>query len=303
MIFTIKILGSGAAIPTLKRANSAQLVNIGGRLFLIDCGEGTQLMLRKNQIRMQKIDAIFISHLHGDHFFGLVGLLSTLHLLGRKNELKIICHKPLKLIIELQLQTSETILGYEIDFVFPEKKIQKVYSNKNINVRSFQLNHSVPSMGFLFTENKKDLNISKIFIAQYKPETDIIKDIKSGADYITNKGEIILNKEITTKPKPIRSYAYCSDTAYMESLSELLKGVNLLYHEATFAQDLVDVAHKKLHSTAVEAATLASKAGVNTLLIGHFSARYKSTKILLEEAQSKFANTFAVEDDDEFIID
>jgi ribonuclease Z len=267
MTFSVTILGSSSAIPTLTRNPSAHLLNVNERFFLIDCAEGTQLQIRKFHIRFQRIQRIFISHLHGDHFFGLIGLVNTLHLLGRKEELHLYGPPLLKEIIDLQLQASTTTLNYPLFFhplIFTG--LEKIFEDEKITVHSFPLVHSVPTCGFLFTEKKKPRKIRK-------------------------EKEIVAKLEI-----PARSYAYCSDTAYTEDIIPFIKNCNLLYHETTFMNDRAESAREKLHSTTKDAATLALKANVSKLIIGHFSARYDVLEPLLEEARSVFPNTILAED-------
>ncbi|MCK4361247.1 MAG: ribonuclease Z [Bacteroidales bacterium] len=297
MTFSLTILGSGSAIPTLTRNPSAQLLNVHEKIFLIDCAEGTQLQLKKFKFRLQKIDHIFISHLHGDHFFGLIGLISTLHLLGRKNEMHVYAPAELEEIIDIQFKASGTILRFPLIFHYLHQKTSEIiYEDKNIKLRSFPLNHSIPTWGFVFREKQKERNIRKDFIIEKNiPVTEILK-IKKGEDYVDENGKIYKNPEITLNPQEPRSYAYCSDTRYFEPVIPFIKDVDVLFHEATFMQDKVKNAIENFHSTAIEAATIAKKAGVNKLIIGHYSARYKNAELLLSEAKSIFPNTILAED-------
>jgi len=256
MTFSVTVLGSSSAIPTLTRNPSAHLLNAGERLFLLDCGEGTQLRLRQQRIHFQRIRHIFITHLHGDHYYGLIGLITTFHLLGRKEELHLHAHPALKEIIDIQLQVSQTVLQY--DLVFHPLDLETysvVYEDDRIIGHSFPLRHSIPTCGFIFREK-------------------------------------ILLRKLPEK----RSYAYCTDTVYDETMIPYISGAGLLYHEATFMQDKARDAAGKMHATAMEAAAIAKKANVKKLLIGHYSARYEDLQPLLDEAKSVFPETYLAED-------
>jgi ribonuclease Z len=253
MNFSLTVLGSNAAVPANNRNLSAHLLNANERFFLIDCGEGTQFQLKKYHISFQRIKHVFISHLHGDHFFGLIGLLNSMHLLGRKEELHLYAPAMLKEIINIQLEVSQTTLKYPLIFhPLQMDRYDLVYEQERLTVHSFPLKHSIPACGFVFRE-----------------------------------------KHPPRKVPEARSYAYCSDTGYTETILPFIRETALLYHEATFMQDLAAVAADKLHSTAIEAATIAAKAGVKKLLIGHFSARYEDIGPLLAEARSVFPETYA----------
>ena len=295
--FNVTILGSGAAIPLINRNPSAQLLNIHERLFLVDCAEGTQVQLRKIKVRIQKINHIFISHLHGDHYFGLIGLITSLHLLGRKDELNIYGHKALKDIIDLQLESSKTTLRYPMLFHDIDPNNQAViYEDNTLIIEAFPLRHNFPVNGFLFREKAARPNISKEFIEKYQPTVTQIKSIKDGGGFVDEEGMLHKHEEITKQSNPPRSFAYCSDTAYSDDVVAVVKGINLLYHEATFANDKKKDAEEKFHSTAEQAAMIAKKAEVNKLLIGHYSARYKSQDVLLEEARVVFSKTVLAKD-------
>ncbi len=297
MQFYVQILGSGSALPTINRGASSHLVHLCGKNFLVDCGEGTQLRLRMNKIKMQRIHSIFISHLHGDHFFGLVGLISTMHLLGREKELYIYAPKELENIIHEQLRVSKTFLNYELVFQpLVEDKLDVFIDEELFEVKSFPLDHRVPTWGFLFKEKPKLPKLKKSFVEKQRPTIDEIQSILYGNDYINERGEKFLFKNITSKSNKSYSYAYCSDTKYTESFVEYIKDVSLLYHEASFANDLKDQAALRFHSTAEEAATIAKLSNSGQLLIGHFSARYKKLDQLIAEARAVFSNTIAAED-------
>lgn len=297
MQFSIQIIGCGSALPTSLRGPSAQIVNIHSKLFLLDCGEGTQLRLRQHKIKMQQIQHIFISHLHGDHFFGLVGLLSTMHLLGREKPLNIFAPKGLRKIIEDQFKIAGTILKYELTFIDLEDGIQNILCDEEkFQIFSFPLEHKIPTWGFLFKEKQIRAKLKKSFVNKQRPDVDSIKKIINGGDYVNENGEVFKHKLITTPARNPQSYAYCSDTKYTENIIAHIKSVDILYHEASFGNDLAKQAEQRAHSTAEQAATIAVKAKVGQLIIGHFSARYKDITPLLEEAKSIFPNTIAADD-------
>jgi len=297
MRFVVKILGSGAAIPANNRNPSAQLVKVRDHFLLLDCGEGTQMSLKKLSTGTQRISHIFISHLHGDHFFGLIGLVSSYHLLGRKLPLYVYGVPGLKEIIELQLRHSGTELAYplEIKEINPEKAAI-ILENEDFYVKTIPLDHRVPACGFLIKEKPLRRNIRKDFVLAVKVPLDAFEKIRDGEDFIDENGKVYPNQEITLDPAEPRSYAYCSDTAYYEPVVRHIRGVKVLYHEATFADDKQKDALEKGHATAREAATIAMKAGVEKLIIGHFSARYKDPGVLITEAREVFPNTIAAED-------
>ncbi len=292
MVFKVNILGSNSAVPTLKRHPTAQLVNHNERYYLIDCAEGTQLQLRRYKFRLQRISHIFISHLHGDHFFGLIGLISTMHLLGRKKELHVFGPEPLEEIIQMQLKASQTELIYPFHFhgIDPEKN-EMIFENEKLVISTIPLNHRIPTCGFLFREKQGKRRLIKEVVNNLDIPVDQFVKIKSGEDFIDADGKVYKNKELTMDPYPIRSFAYCSDTKYHEPVIPIIRNASLLYHEATFMQDMADVAADKFHSTSVEAATIAQKASVKQLIIGHFSTRYENPEDLLNEARDVFPST------------
>ncbi len=297
MVFKVIILGSNSAIPTIKRNPTAQVLNHNERLFLIDCAEGTQLQLRKYRIRMQRINNIFISHLHGDHFFGLIGLISSMHLLGRKKELHIYGPAPLKEILDLQLVSSQTELNYPMLFHEIDPDLNElIYEDEKLTVTTIPLNHRIPTCGFLFREKQGKHRLKKDVIKSLEIPVDQFVKIKEGADFTDANGKVYKNSELTEKPSEPRAYAYCSDTSYYEPIIPIIKGVDLLYHEATFMQEKAEAAAEKFHSTAEEAATIAKKAGVKKLLIGHYSTRYDNLNDILEEATAVFPETMAAVD-------
>ena len=297
--FELTILGCSSATPTSKRNPTAQLLNIADRYFLIDCGEGTQIQLRRFKIKFQRINHIFISHLHGDHYLGLPGLISSMHLLGRTADLHVYCPADLKEIIDLQLKASQTYLKFNIVYHFHQYiDNELIFEDDKVRVKAISLSHRIPCCGFVFNEKEQPATISKEIIEKYRIPVEELQHIKLGADFLNARGNIIANEElIMPKPKP-RSYAYCSDTIYDERLIHLVYEVNLLYHEATFLHEMEGRAAETFHTTAFQAATIAKEAKVKKLMIGHYSARYKNLQPLLDEAQGVFKNTvLAIEGD------
>ena len=300
MKFEITILGSGGAIPTIHKRSTSQFLNIQDRFFLLDCGEGTQIQLRKYHCKYAKINHIFISHLHGDHYLGLLGLLSTLNLLGRTSPIKLYAPAELKEIIDLHFKISGKSFRFNIELFelnFNEKTL--LFEDSVVKVYSFPVDHSVPCCGFLFEEIKKERNIIKKKIENQQIPFHILRKLKNGEDFKYN--DILLKSDEYTidSPDP-RSYAYCADTAYSEKIIPHIKHVDLLYHEATFLEGMKDRAIKTQHSTAKDAATIAMKGEVKKLIIGHFSARYNELSHFEEEAKAVFSNTIAVSDGDTF---
>lgn len=297
MALYITVLGSSSATPTSSRHPSAFLLKSNKKkdYFLIDCGEGTQILMRRASIHMQRISRIFISHLHGDHYFGLIGFISTQNLLGRKEELHIYAHKPLEKIINLQLKTEKTVLNYPIIFhpISTAKRKSVLYEDADIEISTFPLLHSIPTNGFLFREIGMNKLINKGFVGKYNPSSEQIISIKRGDDFITKDGTILDNNDITTFSDDFKSFAYCSDTVYDENIIPYIKDVDLLYHEATFMEELKEVAAEKYHSTAKQAAQIAKLANAKKLLIGHYSARYKDIIPLWNEAKEVFPETLA----------
>ena len=290
--FNITILGSSSATPTSERNPTAQLLSHGDKLFLIDCGEGAQVSLRRMHIHFQRIRHIFISHLHGDHFYGLIGLISSMHLLGRTKALHVFGPPMLKEILDLQLQASLTTLNYTLEFHPTQaEKPENLFEDEKMIISSFPMLHRIPTTGFLFKEKPFERKIRKEVLELLKVPVHLIPKLRSGEDYIAADGKVYPNKELTVDPPMPRSYAFCSDTAYFEDIVPIVKGATLLYHETTFMNDRVANATEKFHSTTSQAATIALKAGVKKLLIGHYSARYDNLQPLLAEAQSVFPET------------
>ncbi len=292
MNFNVTTLGVSSALPTSNRFPTSHVLDVHGHLFLIDCGEGTQIQLRRFKHKLSRLDNIFISHLHGDHFFGIFGLLSSLSLLNRKNNLNIFAPKGLERILTSEHSPIDIDqLSYKIIFNNHKSGHSKIYEDKRISVEAFSLKHRVASWGFVFREIQKTPNIIKSKITEYKLSISEIVKIKYGADLRTEDGDIIKNEDLTTPSEKARSYAFCSDTIYLEKIIPIVKEVDLLYHEATFLQSEKKQAKLSYHTTAKEAGILAKKANVKQLLIGHFSARYKTLDELKDEAKTEFENT------------
>lgn len=289
MAFSVTILGSNSALPTSERYPTAQLLNVSERFFLIDCGEGTQIQLRKYKIKFSKINHIFISHLHGDHCFGLIGLISTFGLLGRKNDLVIFSHPHLETILQPQIDYFCSDLSFKVIFhAINSLANEVIYEDKNLIVSTIPLKHRVPTCGFLFKEKRGLNHIRRDMVDFYNIPVRLLPGIKNGDDFISPDGEIIANSRLTTPSAEPRSYAFCSDTAYLESIIPIIKGVDLLYHETTFLAADQKLARKTTHSTATDAALIAQKAGAGKLIIGHFSSRYYDLSLFKAEASEIF---------------
>jgi ribonuclease Z len=292
MKFEVTILGSSSATPIYTRHPTAQVLNVRERFFLIDCGEGTQMQMMRYKIKMQRISHIFISHLHGDHYLGLQGLLSTMHLQGRTTELHLYGQQDLMDVIEMQLRLSNTVLRYNLIFHAVRHYVSSlIFEDEDVLVRSIVLNHRIPCTGFLFREKQKPRKLIINKMQQYNIPVMYFNKIKNGEDYEDDFGNIIKNEELTLPSASPRSYAFCSDTLYDENIINDVRGVDLLYHEATFLHEMEERARATYHTTSLQAAELARKAEVKKLLIGHFSARYKDLSLLLTEAKSVFTNT------------
>jgi ribonuclease Z len=302
--FQLTILGSSSATPTSQRYPTAQVLHVPGRSFLIDCGEGTQHQIRINKINFTRISHVLISHLHGDHFFGLIGLISSQVLLGRKNDLHIYAHSELQRYTRFQLDFLEMgdpgfrLFFHPLNF----KKPQLIFENEKMSISSFPLKHRIPCCGFRFDEKPLLPNLIKEQIKKFQIPIRDMKHIKAGEDFMTATGEIIHNNQLVMPPKKPRSYAYCSDTAYSKKVAAAVNDVDLLYHEATFAESERKIASETFHSTGVQAARIAKLANARKLLIGHFSARYKTTDIILSEARTIFPETYAVSDNETYSI-
>lgn len=292
MGFDITILGTGSAIPTKDRFLSGQVVNHDEHLFLIDCGEGTQMQLRRYKKSLNRISHVFISHLHADHYLGLPGLLSSMDLLGRVTPLTIFAPKGLDEFIHFNFKISSATPRFPITFVHTQTQGKKLlFENEKLQVFSFPLKHRVPCTGFIFAEKQGKPKFDKRMLGRYFITPEEIIAIKEGADYTAPDGTFFPNSEVTIAPAKPCSYAYCSDTLYLPHLASELQHIDVLYHEATFAHDLSERAKATFHTTATEAAQLASEARVGQLVLGHFSSRYTDPEVLAEEARQIFKNT------------
>lgn len=297
MDFKIHILGCGSALPTLKHYASSQVVELRDKLFMVDCGEGTQMQLRRSRIRFTKIGHIFISHLHGDHCFGLPGMLSTFGMLGRTAPLHVYAPAELGPMLEAQMKLFCHGLDYPLEFhAVDTRKSAVIYEDRSLSVSTVPLSHRMPCCGYLFREKPVLPHIRRDIVDMYGISVAQINNIKNGADGISADGETIPNKQLVMPAEPPRSYAYCSDTRYIPDLHHLLKGVTTLYHESTYGNDNILMAEKYMHSTAAQAATVAKEAGVGQLILGHYSARYEDETVLLREAQEIFPNSILAQE-------
>ncbi len=299
----LTILGSSASTPKINNYTTSQLLRIRNHHILIDCGEGIQMQLRKLKINFSKINHIFISHLHGDHYFGLIGLISTFRLLGRDSDLNIYAPEGLQELINMQLKLSSSWLNYKVFFHTLKSKNQKIiFNNEDFVVKTIPLNHRIYTNGFLFEEKFHERNIYKSKIKEYNLKIDDIKKIKNGSDILLQDGKKLKNSIFLKSPKESKSYAFCSDTAYHTDIIKLISSVNCLYHESTFLDSHSDLAKKTKHSTAADAAKIASAANVGKLILGHFSNRYKNQEKFISEAQIHFKNVELAIEGTEFDI-
>ena len=295
MNFTLNVLGTASALPTTERYPSAQVLDVRGRLFMIDCGEGAQMQMRRAGISFLKIEHICLSHIHGDHIFGLFGLLSTMAMLGRTAPLNIYAPGSFRPILQFLLENFGEGFLYEVNFVeLTMKEPQLIYENKRTELLAFPLNHRVDTYGFIIREKMPQHNVHKEAIAKYGLSIAEIGALKRGEDVIREEGDetfVITNSEAAYIPYTPRSYAYCSDTAPFPELAEWVRGVTLLYHEATFPAEMSEMAAKTCHSTTLQAAETALKAGAGRLLVGHYSSRFPSVDFFLDELRSIFPDT------------
>ncbi len=290
--FKVHILGCGSALPTLRHNPSSQVVEIREKLFMIDCGEGTQTQMRRSRVGFNKVMAIFISHIHGDHCFGLIGMLSSFGLLGRTMPLSIYGPKELGPILDTLLTTFCNDFDYEIKFHAVDTTRQEVvYEDRSLTVETIPLKHRLPCAGYLFREKPTLPHIRRDMIDFYRIPISQINNIKNGASWTDEEGNLIPNSRLTRPADPPRSYAYCSDTCYQPGLADRLKGVTCLYHESTYADEDEDKAQKYFHSTARQAAMVARDAGVGRLLLGHYSSKYNTEDVLLQQAKEVFAES------------
>ena len=300
----LTILGCYAATPRTITNPTSQVLEIRNRMFLIDCGEGTQVQLRKNKLKFSKINHIFISHLHGDHFYGLVGLISTFMLLNRQTDLHVYGPKGIKEIILIQLRYSNSFTGYNLYFhELNSKESEIIYEDEKVIVKTIPLQHRIYTNGFLFQEKVGDRKLNIEAAKEFKIDSCYYQKIKSGSDIKLDNGAIIPNAEITFDPMPPKSYAFCSDTMYDESIIPIIQNCDVLYHETTFLESEADKAEKTMHSTAKQAATIAVKANVNQLILGHYSTRYANIDLFKEEAAAIFPNVLLADDGSVFEFD
>lgn len=300
--FRVHILGCGSALPTLKHNPSSQIVEIRGKCFLIDCGEGTQTQLRRSKIKFTRISAVFISHVHGDHCFGLIGMVSTFGMLGRTAPLHIYAPAGFSNIMKMQIDFFCKDLEYEVVFHDVDTNANNIiYEDRSLTVETVPLSHRVPCCGFIFREKQTLPHILRDMTDYYKVPVSQFNNIKNGVDWVDEEGNVIPYTRLTKPSEPARSYAYCSDTKYLPMLHECLKDVCVLYHESTYSKEDEAMAKMYFHSTAAQAAQVASDANVGKLVLGHYSARYEDENRLLEEAKNIFPNT--VLSDEGLIID
>lgn len=290
--FEVHILGCGSALPTTRHFPTSQVVNIREKLFMIDCGEGAQMQLRRSRLKFSRLSHIFISHLHGDHCFGLIGLISTFALLGRTATLHIYAHPELERLMRPWLDFFCHGIDFDVEFhAIDTQKAEVIYEDRSVTVSTIPLKHRVPCCGFLFAEKRTPDHIIREMVDFYQVPVYELNRIKNGGDYITPEGELIPHNRLTTPSESPCRYAYCSDTTYLPENIPLLQGVDLLFHEATFGNDNEARARETYHTTARQAATLAREAQAKQLLIGHFSARYEDENTLLKEAKEVFPHT------------
>lgn len=293
----VTILGCYAATPRSMTNPTSQVLEIKNRMFLIDCGEGTQVQLRKNKLRFSKINHIFISHLHGDHFYGLIGLISTFSLLNRKTDLHVYGPKGVKEVILLQLKLSNSWTGYDLFFhELDSKESQVVYEDDKVKVSTIPLVHRIYTNGYLFQEKEGDRKLNIDAVREYNIETCYYQNIKSGKDITIENGQTIPNAALTFDPAPPKSYAFCSDTVYNEAILPIINNVDVLYHESTFLESEQHLCERTMHSTAKQAASIAKQANAGQLILGHFSTRYGNIERFKEEAHTVFENVELADD-------
>ncbi len=297
----LTILGCYAATPRSFTNPTSQVLEIRNHLFLIDCAEGTQVQLRRNKLRFSKINHIFISHLHGDHFYGLIGLVSTFMLLNRTTDLHIYGPKGIEEVIKLQLRLSNSWVNYGLFFhELASFESEIVFEDDKVIVKTIPLKHRVYTNGFLFEEKIGDRKLNVDAVQNYEIDSCYYQKIKNGKDITLDDGRVIQNELLTFDPIPAKSYAFCSDTVYNENIIPLIENVDLLYHEATFLDSEEELAGKTMHSTAKQAATIALKANVKQLILGHYSTRYESITLFKEQAETVFNNVLLGDDGESF---
>jgi ribonuclease Z len=289
-MFAVTILGNNSALPAHNRHPTAQIVTINDQLLLIDCGEGTQMQLSRYKVKRGKLNHIFISHLHGDHYFGLIGLVTSMGLLGREQPLHLYAPPGLDAIIQLQLEVAATSLPFELIY-HPLTKAEIILDNQKFSVECFNTQHRIPCWGFLIREKKLPRKLDKDKAIEFMIPASFYNSLKEGLDYITKDGSVVSNNQVTIPNSAPRSYAFCADTIYDERIADIAKDVTLLYHEATYLKDLEERAAARFHSTTIQAAMIAKKANANQLLLGHFSSKYEFLDDYLTEATAVFPNT------------
>jgi len=293
----LHILGCYAATPRTMTNPTAQVLEIKNRMFLIDCGEGTQVQLRKGKIKFSRINHIFISHLHGDHFFGLPGLISTFRLLGREKEMHIYGPQGIQEAMTLLLKLGNSWTNYQLTFhELKSKDSQLIFEDEKVTVETIPLNHRVYTNGFLFKEKLGERKLNIEAAVKYKIDKAYYQNLKNGKDVTSDEGKRIPNSEVTFDPPSPKSYAFCSDTAYKPEIVSQIKNVTVLYHESTFLESEAHLSGKTKHGTAKEAAAIAKAADVGQLILGHYSTRYKSIELFKEEAQAIFDNVVLADD-------
>lgn len=293
----LTILGCHSASPRHKALTTAQVLDLRGHLFLIDCGESTQMALRTSSVKFSRIKNIFISHLHGDHFFGIFGLISTFQLLGRETELNIYAPLGAKEVINQVLKVAGSYSSFPINiYELSSKESEIIFEDDKVLVKTIPLDHRIYANGYLFLEKNTTRRLNIETIKEYNIETCYYQNIKNGKDIVLDSGEVIKNDILSFDPLPPHSYAFCSDTIFKEDIIPIIQGVEVLYHEATFLHKDLDLAVKTKHTTALQAGEIASKAKVKTLILGHFSSRYSDFNLLRKEAQTYFQNTLLAQD-------
>jgi len=294
-LIAITILGNNSAIPAHNRHPTSQVLQTAEHLMLIDCGEGTQMQMRLYKIKRSRINHIFISHLHGDHYFGLIGLLNSFALNNRQDELHIYAPEKLQYIIQLQMDAAGANLPYQLYFHHLEKE-EIIFEDKKLSVECFKVKHRIECWGFIFREKKNPRKINVSAVKKYKVPKSFFENLHLGEDYVNSKNVMIKNEILTIASEPPKSYAYCADTAYFEAICEKIKGVDMVYHESTYLADQEKKAAERFHSTSKQAATVAKNAGAKKLLMGHFSSIYDSLEKFTEEAREIFANSEIAEE-------
>ena len=301
--FKVHILGCGSALPTLHHMASSQVVELRDKQFMVDCGEGTQVQIRRSRINFNKIQAVFISHIHGDHCFGLIGMISTFGLQGRKSPLQVYAPAALGPMLQSQIELFCQHLSFEVGFhAIDTEKTDVIYEDRSLTVSTIPLQHRLPTCGFLFREKPTLPHIRRDMIDYLEIPVSQINNIKNGAGWTTPEGRTYSHEELTTPAEPTRAYAYCSDTRYVPTLHELIAGVDLLYHESTYCRDSQHRAEAYWHSTAADAATVAREAGVKKLLLGHYSSRYPDENAFLDEAREIFPESYLTNENDIFYV-